>query len=70
MVGTMTLYDLTIYAIRGATDFQHLAPDNKDWLEILDFATVWNKSHGDVNLEDLILLQVPKEDDYGKKENK
>ena len=64
----MTLYDLTIYAIRGATEFQKLAPDNRDWLEIIDFFTVWSKSHGNVNLEDLILLEVPKETHDGKSE--
>lgn len=70
MVGTMTLYNLILYAIQGATNFDKLPLDNNDWLEIIDFATVWNKTHGDVNLEDLILLEVPKEHDHGKKENK
>lgn len=66
----MTLYNLILYAIQGATNFDKLPLDNNDWVEIIDFATVWNKTHGDVNLEDLILLEVPKENDHGKKENK
>ena len=57
----MTLYQLLFYAIRGATDFSNLPLDNDDWKEIVDFAAVWDQSHGNVKLEDLILLEIPKE---------
>ena len=66
----MTLYDLIHYAICGATQFDKLPWDNNDWSKIIDFASVWDESHGNVKLEDLILLEVPKEDDHDKKENK
>lgn len=67
----MTLYELLVYAVRGATKDLVSDPDNKDWEEIVEFTKVWDHTHGDVKLEDLILLEVPHDEEVkdGKKEN-